>query len=193
MAEATTTIRVRFWRWLIRLIGVLVPRRLRAGWRQEWEAELSWRERQLAGWDRLDAKNRLALFWHSAGALADALWLQPKRWEDEMFQDLSFGLRMLLKNPGFTLAVTLTLALGIGVNTAIFSMANALLLGAGAGLLLAFAVTRVLQRFLFGIGATDPVTFMGVAVVLTLIALLACWIPARRATRINPLVALRHE
>ncbi len=67
------------------------------------------------------------------------------------------------------------------------------LLGVGGGMLLATAVTRVLQRFLFGIGATDLVTFVGVALLLTIIALVACWIPARRATKVDPLVALRHE
>jgi ABC-type antimicrobial peptide transport system permease subunit len=67
------------------------------------------------------------------------------------------------------------------------------LVGAGAGLLLAFAVTRVLQRFLFGIGATDPLTFIGVALLLTMVALLACWLPARRAAKVDPLAALRHE
>src|SRR5262245_40567674 len=67
------------------------------------------------------------------------------------------------------------------------------LVGSGAGLLLAFAVTRVLQRFLFGIRATDPLTFTGVALLLTMIALLACWIPARRATQVDPLIALRHH
>jgi predicted permease len=67
------------------------------------------------------------------------------------------------------------------------------LVGAGAGLLLAFAVTRVLRRFLFGIGATDPLTFIGVALLLTMVALLACWIPARRATKVDPLAALRAE
>ncbi len=103
MADATRTTRFRFWLWLIAFIGVIVPRRLGADWRQEWEAKLQWREQQLAEWDRLDAKNKLALLWYSAGAFADALWLQPKQWEDEMFQDLRFGLRMLLKQPGFTL------------------------------------------------------------------------------------------
>jgi predicted permease len=67
------------------------------------------------------------------------------------------------------------------------------LLGVGAGLLLATAVTRVLQRFLFGVGATDPVTFVGVALLLTSIALMACWLPARRATKVDPLQALRSE
>src|SRR5215470_10282640 len=80
--------------WLIRLIGVLVPRRLRVDWRQEWEAELHYRERLLAEWDQLNWRSKLALLGHSLGAFADALWLQPRRLEDEMFQDLRFGVRM---------------------------------------------------------------------------------------------------
>ena len=69
----------RPWLWLVRLIGVIVPRRLRAGWRQEWEAELVYRESLLTEWDKLDRRCKLDLLWHSAGAFADALWLQPKR------------------------------------------------------------------------------------------------------------------
>ncbi len=114
--------------WLIVFIGLIVPRRLRADWRQEWEAELRYRERLLAEWDRLDWRNKLELLRRSSSAFWDALVLQPQRWEDEMFQDLRYGFRMLLNNKMFTLVAALSLALGIGANTAIFSLINAMML-----------------------------------------------------------------
>src|SRR5262245_65987459 len=88
--------------WLIRALGVIVPRRLRADWRQEWEAELRYRETLLAQWANLNWRNKLALLWHSLGAFADAIWLQARGLEDEMFEDLRYGRRVLGKSPVFT-------------------------------------------------------------------------------------------
>jgi ABC-type antimicrobial peptide transport system permease subunit len=67
------------------------------------------------------------------------------------------------------------------------------LVGVVIGLLAAFALTRWMESMLFGVRPTDPLTFMLIALALTMVALVACWIPARRAAKLDPIVALRDE
>lgn len=93
-----------------------------------------------------------------------------------------FGVRLALgARPGDLLKLVLAQGLGLA------------LVGVAGGLAVAMLLTRILDSLLFGVSARDPMTFSGVAVLLLLAALMACYVPARRASRSDPVGALRSE
>ncbi len=92
------------------------------------------------------------------------------------------GVRMAL---GAQRADVLQLVVGQGMRL--------VLAGLGIGLVGALSLTRLLRTLLFGVGPTDPVTFVATALLLAATALLACWLPASRASKVDPMEALRYE
>jgi ABC-type antimicrobial peptide transport system permease subunit len=92
------------------------------------------------------------------------------------------GIRMAL---GAQRSDVLRLMLGDGMKMT--------LIGVAIGVVAALLVTRLMQNMLFGVSAADPLTFAAVAVILSGVALLACYLPTRRAMRVDPIVALRYE
>ncbi len=93
-----------------------------------------------------------------------------------------FGLRIAL---GATSGKVLRMVLGQGMRT--------ILVGVAIGILGSFALTQAVSSLLFGVTATDPLTFAAVTFLLIAVALLACYLPARRATKVDPMEALRYE
>jgi ABC-type antimicrobial peptide transport system permease subunit len=103
----------------------------------------------------------------------------------------SYAVRQRVREIGMRIALgaqrsdVFRLVLGQGLKLA--------LIGICIGLAASFGLTHLMASQLYGLSATDPLTFAGVTIVLAFVALLACYIPARRASRMNPMAALRHE
>jgi predicted permease len=108
-----------------------------------------------------------------------------------MYGVISYSVAQRTREIGIRLALgaqprqVLGMMLGQGARLAV--------VGIAIGLLAALAATRIMTSFLYGVQATDPATFAGMALLFIVVALLACYLPARRATRVDPLTALRYE
>lgn len=123
----------------------------------------------------LDAFAVLALLMATLGLYGVISYLVERRTQE-------LGIRIALGAQSWSV---LRLVLGDGLKMA--------LAGVGIGLLAAFGLTRLLAKMVYGVSTTDPATFIAISGGLIIVALLACYLPARRATNVDPLVALRYE
>jgi ABC-type antimicrobial peptide transport system permease subunit len=124
----------------------------------------------------------LALFFGLLAALLACLGLYGVMSYDVSRRTNELGIRLSL---GAQKADVLKLVLRQGLGLVSF--------GAGCGLVAALSLTGLVSKQLYGVPANDPLTLGGVTLLLVVIGLMACWIPARRASKVDPLVALRHE
>jgi ABC-type antimicrobial peptide transport system permease subunit len=123
----------------------------------------------------LDSFAILALLMASLGLYGVISYLVERRTQE-------LGIRIAL---GAQSRSVLRLVIGDGLKMAVT--------GVAVGLLAAFGLTRLLTGMVYGVSTTDPATFAAIAILLIVIASLASYLPARRATKVDPLVALRYE
>ena len=126
---------------------------------------------------------------------------------ETLLQDIRFGFRQLMKQRGFAAMShvvagrTREIGLRIALDAQLSDVQKLILkqgmflaaIGSICGLIIAFGGARMMKSMLYGVSTSDPITFTCVALLLFGIALLACWIPARRASRVEPMIALRAE
>ncbi len=120
---------------------------------------------------------------------------------NSVWRDVRYGARMLIRKPGFTIVGICTTAqlkaLGARTRDVLLMVLrqgmSLVVIGVVLGVAGAYAVTRTIRSLLFAVGTTDPLTFVLVSLLLAAVGFLACYLPARRATKVDPLIALRYE